>query len=78
MINDIKKDLEANLLDGDKVQEGQMIASTEVLEWVEELTEIILTEIKDWAINNGITDKKSFIALRNYLDSLLTTKEDDK
>lgn len=34
--DELQKHLEANLLDGDTIQAGQMIASSEVLEWAED------------------------------------------
>jgi hypothetical protein len=47
---DVKKYLEANLLDGDKIQPGQMIASTEILEVVTDLiTSKVLEARKDTA-----------------------------
>lgn len=36
---DLKKYIEANLLDGDEIQKGQMIASTELLEALQSYTD---------------------------------------
>lgn len=39
--------------------------------WLEQMSlrdKELVEEIWEWAINNGITDKKSFIALRNKLN----------
>lgn len=58
----IKKSFEANLLDGDKAQPGQMIASTEIVDWLVESVIPILESYgraervdgRNWVENNLI------------------------
>lgn len=51
--DNLQEDFKANLLDGDEIQAGQMLASTEIWEWVEERFTQALEEAEKKAINKG-------------------------
>lgn len=58
--NELKKHLEANLLDGDAVQAGQMIASSEVLEWAEDFFAAQRQALRDEVVGAIGEDEKPF------------------
>lgn len=49
-IEQLRKSFEANLLDGDPIQSGQMLAASEVWEWLEESLDAYVAEAIRMAI----------------------------
>lgn len=64
ILSNLKKDFEANLLDGDAIQGGQMIASTEVWDWLSDALAALIKErelnlwysLGNWNADKGYPD----------------------
>lgn len=59
-VEEIKKDFEANLLDGDAVQAGQMLASTFIWEWVEQTVPALIEAEKALVLEEVLEQKDEY------------------
>ena len=71
--NELKQSFEQNLLDGDGIQAGQMIASTHVWEWLDPAIEALLSkrelETLEWGYVN------SYEAMKDRINQLTNREE---